>query len=684
MTIEWTDKTTRVIKDSRIIQTALISPHGKEYPITFRTMNIHLPTQSVTQKDLDEAGIRESRIKTYSQVTPRILLGLDNAPLTAPKRTWTYRRLVVSETPFGLTLEGQTGTLPERTFVGLKVRVEEDLEKVVARFIDQDDYGLHPWRQPLESDENKRARTIMDEQARWVAQERRYEAPLLWRSNKHQMPDNRKYAEHRFYGFEKKMNKDHNLRESANLTINTYLRKGYIREVVATDRSPGWYLPTFAVSNERKTRLVWDAAAVFQGFSLNGQLLRGPDLNAPLWDIMLRFREWPVALCADISEMFHQVSIVKEDRPYQRFLWRWGPTDPLTTYEMQVMTFGANCSPYVAQYIKNRNANLFERDYPEAWNAIVNGHYVDDWIQSCRSETEALQLAKEVIQIQSRAGFTLHKWASNTPNIMRKLLAEGNDTKNLPTQTKALGVHWNTNADILHFDVSTLIQEMQSQIPTKREILRIVMSIYDPIGLISHVIIGGRLVLREIWKTKIGWDEKVPEEIATRWQKWIRSLDILSKLAIPRWCQVSDEKREIHVFVDASDSAMAAVAYIRGNGPGGTKAYIVASKCKVAPRKQATIPRLELQAAVLGVRLAEMVKKASSIPITSTTFWTDSEDVLWWINSAERKYHPFVAVRVSEIANVSNPHDWRRVPGKINPADLATKERQRIPEYINL
>lgn len=85
------------------------------------------------------------------------------------------------------------------------------------------------------------------------------------------MPDNKQYAKKRYLGFEVKMSKDWRLRESARLTIRNHLAKGYIREVETDRISSGWYLPIFAVTTEKKTRLVWDAAAEYEGVSLNGQ-----------------------------------------------------------------------------------------------------------------------------------------------------------------------------------------------------------------------------------------------------------------------------------------------------------------------------------------------------------------------------------------------------------------------------
>lgn len=77
----------------------------------------------------------------------------------------------------------------------------------------------------------------------------------------------------------------------------------------------------------------------------------------------------------------------------------------------------------------------------------------------------------------------------------------------------------------------------------------------------------------------------------------VREIKILEHIQIPRWCGISSEKREVHIFVDASDSALAAVAYIRGTGKDGITTSKVSSKCKVTSLRQMSIPRLELQAA---------------------------------------------------------------------------------------
>lgn len=206
----------------------------------------------------------------------------------------------------------------------------------------------------------------------------RFETGLLWRYDDVNLPNRYSMARRRLACFERKGSADANLNTRLTTLMADYVKKGYVRKLTETEAktksNKTWYLPILAVNNPNKpgkTRIVWDAAAKVDGISLNSVLLKGPDQLAPLPHVLYGFRQRAVAVCGDIREMFHQVRIRREDA--QRFLWK-NENGEIESYVMEVMTFGATCSPSSAHYIKNMNAAQFADDFPRAVDAIVNHH----------------------------------------------------------------------------------------------------------------------------------------------------------------------------------------------------------------------------------------------------------------------------------------------------------------------
>lgn len=130
----------------------------------------------------------------------------------------------------------------------------------------------------------------------------------------------------------------------------------------------------------------------------------------------------------------------------------------------------------------------------------------------------------------------------------------------------------------------------------------------------------------------------------------------------------------LHAFVDASQEAYGAASYTRHLYEDGTVSCgLVASKSCVAPLHAVSIPRLELMAAVVGLKLNQAVSQALGIKKEEWIFWSNSMDVMYWIRGQSRKFKPFVANRVGEVQASTNPEQWRYVPAKQNPADLLTR-----------
>ncbi|XP_055622012.1 uncharacterized protein LOC129765623 [Toxorhynchites rutilus septentrionalis] len=391
--------------------------------------------------------------------------------------------------------------------------------------------------------------------------------------------------------------------------------------------------------------------------------------------------------------MFHQVLINEADQNSQRFLWcgEDQSNDP-NTYIMKVMTFGASCSPSCAQFVINENARRFAARYPAAVEAIQKNQYVDDLLASVDTENEAIELAKCVRLIHQHGGFEMRNWISNSTPVLEALQTSRKPEMNLDIITefaleKVLGMWWNTTTDVFQFKLNVernreLLAEGKH--PTKREILRVLMSIYDPLGLIGNYLMFLKILLQEIWRAGTEWDDMIHEKQLKGWITWLRILPQIEEIRIPRCYHTSScgdqHAVELHTFVDASELGYAAVSYFRFVQDGVIKCALIGAKTRVAPIKFVSIPRLELQAAVIGVRLAKSIEQGHSLDIKRRYFWTDARDVICWLNSDNRRYSQFVAFRTSEILENTEIKDWNWIPSKLNVADEGTKW-QRQPDF---
>ncbi|XP_062710974.1 uncharacterized protein LOC134289009 [Aedes albopictus] len=247
---------------------------------------------------------------------------------------------------------------------------------------------------------------------------------------------------------------------------------------------------------------------------------------------------------------------------------------------------------------------------------------------------------------------------------------------------------WDTISDTFTFKIpKRCCQELLSgeQVPTKREVLRILMSVYDPLGLLANVLMYLKVLLQEIWISKIGWDEPIHEQHQEKWRIWLSVLHKVDTVSINRCYRTLTSSStvsnvvQLHVFVDASEKGYAAVAYFRFEERNTIECAFVTAKTRVAPLKYMSIPRLELQAAVIGTRLAKMIGDTHRIPVRERFFWSDSRDVLFWIRSDHRRFDKFVGARVGEILENSEASEWLWIPTKLNVADEGTKW-QKIPD----
>ncbi|KAK9739110.1 Pao retrotransposon peptidase [Popillia japonica] len=152
----------------------------------------------------------------------------------------------------------------------------------------------------------------------------------------------------------------------------------------------------------------------------------------------------------------------------------------------------------------------------------------------------------------------------------------------------------------------------------------------------------------------------------------------VNMIRAPRYLICTDtSSNELHCFSDASEKAYAACIYLKTTEPNGScNVNLVCAKTKVAPLKSLPIPRLELCGALLLTSLTRLTVKTVSalkLTISRTIYWTDSTIVLRWIRTSPHLLKTFVANRITEIQTASFVENWRHVPTKDNPADIASR-----------
>lgn len=273
------------------------------------------------------------------------------------------------------------------------------------------------------------------------------------------------------------------------------------------EREECWYLPTFGVYHPHKPdriRVVFDCSACHLGVSLNDVLLTGPDLNNSLLGVLLRFRWEPVAIIADIEQIFHSFIVREDHRNYLRFFWFKDndTSENIVEYRMRVHVFGNSPSPTVAMYGLRRVALHGEAEFgADAKNFVQRDFYVNDGLKSFPSVTEAIDLLKATQDMLAISNLRLHKITSNSTAVMQAFpsIDYVKDLKDLdleidssPVQ-RSLGLSWNLQKDAFTFCVASSDKPF-----TRRGVLATVNSLFDPLGLVAPITIRGKLLLREL------------------------------------------------------------------------------------------------------------------------------------------------------------------------------------------
>jgi len=210
----------------------------------------------------------------------------------------------------------------------------------------------------------------------------------------------------------------------------------------------------------------------------------------------------------------------------------------------------------------------------------------------------------------------------------------------------------------------------------KRELLSLIHSNFDPLGLIGPTLLPAKLLYQKVCNRNIDWNGLLEEDELDEMNRIIENWEE-QEFSRPRrlihGCE-EQEKFQIHCFVDSSKKAYASNVYLRVQRSHQSNTNLVFAKNRIVPKKKEntlTIPRLELLAILIGTRTISFVIKELKRPIDKIILWSDSIIAISWIKNIKHK-ETFINNRLVEIRK-NKEIEYRHVGTMDNPADIASK-----------
>ena len=273
------------------------------------------------------------------------------------------------------------------------------------------------------------------------------------------------------------------------------------------------------------------------------------------------------------------------------------------------------------------------------------------------NDETAYQLFMVSKELLKKGGFNLRKFMTNSRDLQEKI-----DRVEDSKEKSVLGVQWNIEKDELIVGIPEVVNEDSDMIVTKRYVVHTVGKFFDPIGVLSPVVVRFKMFFQELCEAKIEWDQPLVGSLLDQWNALVSSLKGCSSICVPRYYYsgISGEiiSQRLYGFCDASKRAYAAVIYLLICTKTSQVVRFVTSKTRVAPRQGQTIPRLELLSALL---LARLIQKTAQCDLTldPSICYTDSQVALHWICGKNKIWKQFVQNRVEEIRRLTEIDNWR-------------------------
>ena len=369
-------------------------------------------------------------------------------------------------------------------------------------------------------------------------------------------------------------------------------------------------------------------------------------------------------MVGDIKQAFLQVEIAEEHRDFVRFLWFKDINETprkIISLRFTRVVFGLTSSPFLLNGTIKIHVSKYlpVPHYTDIVKKLLLNLYVDDSTNSFDTIETAIEFYEKSKSCLKEANFELRKWATNSFEMKKLIDSNENNSRskmdisesetyveNLfgssSVYRKVLGLNWDTGADDFIFDFENICRTAEKLDVTKRNILRIAAVFFDPLGLISPITLQPKLIFQELCRNKLEWDEVINDRNnIKKWTKFLHDLGQFRLINAPRHvlcCEGRDV--ELHGFSDSSGKAYGACVFVRVICEHGGSVRLWTSKCRLAPVKELSIPRLELMACLLLSRLMVSVKLAvkKEVSVKNIFCWTDSQIALSWIQQIRKEW----------------------------------------------
>ncbi|GFT85787.1 integrase catalytic domain-containing protein [Trichonephila clavipes] len=382
--------------------------------------------------------------------------------------------------------------------------------------------------------------------------------------------------------------------------LKEYEELGHWERVVESSEPPThYYIPHHGVLRPEKLttklRIVFNGSSpTTTGISLNDILLKG-EVKEDLFETISRFRRHKFAFTTDIQKMYRQILINPDQQDLQRIIWKHGLDAEILTYRLKTVTYGLFNAPFLAIRTLQQLAKDEKSRFPLASETLLYDTYMDDIVSGAPDLETAQQLQSQLKDALQSCGMNLHKWSSNSLELLNSSLSsdvEHSFSTDIDLSLKTLVISWKPFEDCFAFKVSVSAKHIY----TKREVLSVIAKLYDPLDFLGPVIAKAKVFLQQLCQCKLDWDDVLPNSIANEWREFVTTLKCIEEVKINRFIMADNNVRIVlQGFADASEAAYGAVVYLQcflHNG--AAKVSFLASKSRVAPIRVTSIPRLEL------------------------------------------------------------------------------------------